>query len=69
MQTQVDANQQRHCALCKYWYDPGSLVLTPVNGAPNCYSFDTKVKNACSKNGNMQTPAIHSCSSFSRKQV
>lgn len=60
----VKANKM--CAFCKHWYDPGNSTISPKSPAIGLWTYDSKAKKRCVKNGlNMQARA--SCGRYECK--
>lgn len=58
--------RSRHCAFCKYWYDPINSAIMPKNPKSGLWVFDEKVRKKCLKK-NVETPAGSLCREYTCK--
>ena len=57
----------KHCAFCKYWYDPTNSVITPAKGRKGVWEYDGEEKRCCLKWNNSQRKAFNICKFFECK--
>lgn len=64
--TTTNLRSARHCAFCKYWWDPACTHITPKN--EQIWMFDASARCLCIKR-NMDTSAQSTCGMFHYKNV
>lgn len=57
---------ERHCAFCKYWYDPTNSAIVPKMPNMGIWEFDSNAKNKCLKT-NIEKRAASFCSKYESK--
>lgn len=57
---------QKICAFCKYWYDPGDKAITPINPQMGAWEYDREAKRVCLKHNSPNQHAAYAfaCSDY-----
>lgn len=59
----INIKSSKHCAICKYWYDPTNASINPKSPQINVWEFDAKAKRMCLQKGAAMS-ATANCGKF-----
>ena len=65
LRVQESGLSARHCAFCKYWYDPTNSAIRPLKNR-GAWEYDTTIKCKC-RLMNVDKAAQTSCRKFESK--
>lgn len=57
----------KHCAFCKYFYDPANTVIAPKRGQKDVWEYLVKEKRPCLQKNNRETESQMTCPRFECK--
>ena len=63
----INVKKVKYCGICKYWYDPTNMYISPVNPALNMWKMERDAKCKCLKKTGAETRATFMCSKFESK--
>lgn len=56
----------KHCAFCKYWYDPAQTHINPKSPTIGIWEYDDSAQCKCTKR-NLTMPAYGFCTHYTCK--
>jgi hypothetical protein len=62
----TNIKSQKHCAFCKYWYDPANVAIRPKNPRIGTWEYDRSARAKCLKK-NFDFAAMAHCPSYECK--
>ena len=62
----LDANKNKRCAFCKYWYDPTNQYIKPQDPKHGIWKFETTARCMCLKY-NLSKGSAMCCEKFENK--
>ncbi len=62
----LDANKNKRCAFCKYWYDPTNQYIKPQDPKHGIWKFEATARCMCLKY-NLSKGSAMCCEKFENK--
>lgn len=63
---EVKKSAIKHCAFCKYWYDPANMHIRPKHPNVGLWEYDNSVEEVCTKKG-MKRKSFGFCKDYECK--